>query len=439
MKTLLTGGVIVTCDGEHNIYSPGDLVLEEDRITYVGPAYDGEYDERIPTAGHLLMPGLINAHTHSPMSLFRSLSDDVDLQVFLYERAWPREVKLTGEDVYAGTVLSAIEMLKSGVTTYVDMYFFEESLAQAALDLGIRAVVTPGIVESPTWESVLGNWEKRTADVLEFCEQWDGSGGLIHTGLGPHAPYTLPLPALGEIASEARRAGYPVHIHLVETKYERDTFGERNGASTASVLDRLGFFDGDVLAAHNIWLDDGDLNIYSSKGVGVANCPQSNAKLGAGIAPAAAMLAAGVQVGLGTDGAATNNNHDLWEEIRLAPMLAKVSALDPKLLPTGQVLWMATRMGAHAIHRPDLGMLAQGYKADVIMLDIEDTNVVPIFSPTTYIDHLVYSVGRELVRSVWVNGKQVVRGGEVLTVDEEEARYRAQEAAMAVSERAGKA
>lgn len=436
MRTVLAGGVIVTCDEAHTVHAQGDVVIEDGRIAYVGPRYDGEYDHRVSAAGRLLMPGLINAHTHSPMSIFRSVADDVDLQVFLYERVWPREVSLTPEDVYAGSVLSAVEMLKAGVTTYVDMYFYEEELARAAVDTGIRAVITPGIVQAPAWEPVLGPWDRRTGDVIEFCKRWEGREGRIHTGVGPHAPYTLPRPALGEIASEARGAGLRIHTHLVETKYERDNFNAEGKGSTAAVLEGMGFFEGPVLAAHSVWMDEGDVEIYSRNGVGVAHCPQSNAKLGAGIAPVAALLAAGVRVGIGTDGAATNNNLDIWEELRLAPLLAKVSALDPKPLPAGEALWMATRMGAQAIHQPGLGVLAEGYIADVIMLDVEDPALVPVFTEKTYIDHLVYSTGRELVDSVWVNGNQVVKRGEVLTVDEGEVRRAAQEAAIAVSRRA---
>jgi len=226
-----------------------------------------------------------------------------------------------------------------------------------------------------------------------------------------------------------------VNIHLVETKQERDAFNARGMGSTAHALERIGFFDGRVIAAHSVWLDEGDIDVYVRHTVGVAHCPQSNAKLGAGIAPVASMLAAGLQVGLGTDGAATNNNLDLWEELRLAPLLAKVSALDPKPVPAREALWMATRMGALAIHQPLLGRLEEGCKADLLLLNLDSTVATPIFNGDTYVDHLVYAMGRELVDSVWVNGHLVVKNGEVLTVDEEAARHSAQEAAIAVSRR----
>lgn len=435
MKTLLTGAVVVTCDSAWHVYAPGDVVIEGDRIQYVGERYAGEYDERIPATGRLLLPGLINAHTHAPMSIFRSLADDVDLMVFLEQRVWPREVRLRPDDVYAGTVLSAIEMLKSGVTCYADMYFFEDDLLRAAVDTGIRALVTPGIIQSPAWEPILGTWEQRTARVIEFCRKWQGHEGRIHTGVGPHAPYTLPFPALGEIAAEARKNNLPVHIHLLETQHERDAFNREHKRGTVAALEQIGFFDGPVLAAHSVWLEDDDVDIYRHHGTGIANCPQSNCKLGSGVAPVADLLARGVAVGLGTDGAATNNNLDVWEEMRLAPLLAKVSALDPKPIPARQALDMATSMGARATFLPELGALAEGCKADIVMVNVEDTTAVPIFGPDTWTAHLVYSMDRRLVDSVWVNGKRVVKGGEVLSFDEADARRRAQAAAIAVSQR----
>lgn len=437
MKTLLSGGVIVTCDEQHTIHAPGDLVLDGDSITFVGARYDGEYDVRLPAVGQLLMPGMINAHTHSGMSIFRSLADDVDLTVFLDERAWPREVTLTPDDVYAGSLLSAVEMLKSGITTYVDMYFFEEALGRAALDAGGRSVITATVLDVPMWEPILGSWERQLERSVDFCRRWEGREGRIHTGLGPHAPYTVSLEALKAISLEAQTLQLPVNIHLVETQWERETFNARGLGSTVHALEDIGFFEASVLAAHSIWVEDGDLDIYRDRRVGIAHCPQSNAKLGAGVAPIASMLAHQINVGLGTDSASTNNNLDLWEEMRLAPLLAKVSALDPKPVPAPQALWMATRMGACAIHQSRLGVLAEGYLADIVVLDLDDTTTVPVFGPDTYISHLVNSVGRELVHSVWVNGERVVSAGEVQTVDEEHVRRSAQESAIAVSRRAG--
>jgi 5-methylthioadenosine/S-adenosylhomocysteine deaminase len=431
----LHGGVVVTCDETRAIFAPGDVVMEDDLIAYVGDFYAGEYNVRLDVAGRLVMPGLINAHTHSGMSILRTLADDDDLMVFLEQRVWPREILLNSEDVYAGSVLSAVEMVKGGITTYVDMYFFEESLARAALDVGARALITPTVLDVPVWTPVLGSWEQQLERAVKFCRQWEGRSGRIHTGIGPHAPYTVGLEVLSEIAQEARRIGRPVNIHLVETALERNSFNAQHAKSTVSALRDIGFFDGLVTAAHSVWLDDGDIETYHRHSVGVAHCPQSNAKLGVGIAPLAALLAAGVQVGLGTDGAATNNNLDLWEEMRLAPLLAKVVAYDPKLVPAHQALQLATSMGAQAVHLPGIGVLRPGLKADILLIDIDEAAAVPVFDLTSYISHLVYSLGARHIESVWINGRLVVEGGVVQTVDEAEVRRAAQATALSLSAR----
>lgn len=434
MKTVLAGAVVVTCDDEHTVFDPGDVVLDDDTVRYVGPSYQGEYDTRLYVGGKLVMPGLINAHTHSGMSIFRSLADDVDLMVFLRDRVWPREVKLTADDVYAGSLLSGIEMLRAGITTYVDMYFLEEELARAAVDVGLRALITPAILGVPVWAPILGSLERQIERSFDFCRRWEGRHGRIHTGLGPHSPYTVPLEMLAELAHQAQEEHLPVNIHLLETKQERDSY-DFSGRGIVVTLEDIGFFDGPVISAHSVWLSEGDYEIYARNRVGVAHCPQSNAKLGCGIAPVVEMLANGIAVGLGTDSACTNNNLDLWEEMRLAPLLAKLCALDPKALPATESLWLATRLGGQAVHLPDIGVLREGFRADLIVLNLADTVAVPVFSPETYLAHLVYAFSARQVDAVWVNGSQVVRGGEVLTVDVEAARCAAQAAALSLTER----
>ncbi|MDP9353103.1 MAG: amidohydrolase, partial [Chloroflexota bacterium] len=436
MRTLIRGAVVVTCDAHHTVLPQADVVIEDEHLAYVGSAYVGEYDSLVHAQGKLLMPGLINAHTHTPMSLFRGLADDVDLRTFLEERAWPREARLTSEHVYAGSSLSLLEMLKAGVTTYVDMYFYEEDLARAARDSGLRAIITPGILEAPGLTSVLGSWEQRTRQVLDFRERWEGREGRITTGLGPHALYTLPREALAEIATEARQAQALTHVHLCETRQEVAEFSARGLGTPVAALASVGFFEGKVLAAHSVWLDDQDIQTYAAQGVGVAHCPLSNAKLGAGVAPVPQFVASNINVGLGTDGAATNNSLDLWEEMRFAPLLAKAVGLDPTLLPAREMLWMATRRGALAINRPDLGALVPGYKADLLLLRLDDTTTTPILDEQSYVGHLVNSMTSRLVDSVWVNGQLLLSGGEVLRTDEEKVRARAQRAGEELSGRA---
>jgi len=420
MKTLLSGAVVVTCNESHDVLKPGDVLIEDDRIAFVGPKYEGDYDQKVHLGGYLLMPGLINAHTHSSMTLFRSRADDVDLRTFLQERVWPLEAKLTDEDAYVGSLLSAIEMLKSGVTCYVDMYFFEEGLVRAALDTGIRAVITPGIIEVPGLVKALGHWDQRTNTVIDFCRRWENYTGRIHTGLGPHAPYTLPFEALKEISSEAKRNDLPVHIHLVETKEERDNFNSKGLGSTVGALEEAGFFEAKVISAHSVWIEEGDEHIYARHHTGVAHCPISNAKLGVGVAPINRMLSAGVNVGLGTDSAASNNNLNLWEELKFAPLIAKAVSQNPLVISAEQALWMATRLGAIAIHRSDIGVIANGMKADIIALDIDRPEFLPATTASDYVHHLVYSANKDMVKHVWVNGSKVVENGQLLMLDEAE-------------------
>jgi 5-methylthioadenosine/S-adenosylhomocysteine deaminase len=432
MRTLFSGGTILTCDANHTIFSQGDLVIEADRIVYVGPAYGGTYDVRLPAVGRLILPGFVNAHTHAPMTLFRGLADDVNLQVFLAERVWPREIRMSPDDAYHGAVLAGIEMLRSGVTTYADMYFFPEELARAALDVGLRALVTPGIIDSPAWIPRFGTWEDFTQRALEFCTAWEGREGRIHTGLGPHSPYTLSLDALMRIRQVALEHDLPINIHILESPWEKDN---PDVPDVERLADR-GFFEGRTIAAHSVWVDAAGIETYARRGVGVAHCPQSNAKLGNGIAPVWAMLAAGVDVGLGTDGAATNNNLDLHEELRLAPLLQNVHSHDPTALSAGQALAMATRLGGRAIHLPDIGVLAEGYRADILVARTDDPAAVPLFDPSGYIGHVVYAMDRGCVDQVWVAGTRVVDGGEVLTVDVAQAMANVQRAALAVTARA---
>jgi 5-methylthioadenosine/S-adenosylhomocysteine deaminase len=395
--TLISGGTVLTCDEQHTIYTPGDIVLADDRIAFVGPAFGGQADSTVDARGRIVLPGLINAHTHAAMTIFRSVADDVDLMVFLQQCVWPREVKLTGDDVYAGAMLAGVEMLKSGITTFVDMYFYQEYVTRAVLDLGMRAMITAPLLESPAWVPLIGHWDDQLKRAVDFCRRWEGHAGRIHTGLGPHAPYTLPLEALREIGIAAREIGRPINIHLLETKQERDSFDAQGMGTEIEALRDIGFFEGPVIGAHSVWLREPDIDIYAAHGVSAVHCPQSNCKLGSGIAPIESMLRKGVRVALGTDGAATNDNLDLWEEMRLAPLLAKVHALDPKPVTARQALAMATRAGAEAIFMPELGVLATGRRADVLMIDAEDTTAVPVFAPETYVSNVVNAMGRESV------------------------------------------
>ena len=289
----------------------------------VGPARDGE-----PLLGGVLVPGLVNCHCHSPMTLFRGAAEDMPLQRFLREVLWPREARLTDEDVYWGMTLACAELLGFGVTTTCEMYVHEDGLLQAVLDAGTRCVLTPGVMDVPGWLS----WRERLDRVCAFHDEHAGAHEAVEVGIAAHSAYTLPLEALDEVAAAARERGALVHIHVAETSDECAELEAAEGCSVPALLARRGFLDGRVLAAHAVWLSDDDLRIFREHDVAVAHCPQANAKLAAGVARLADMLELGLRVGLGTDGPAGNNDLDLWEEVRLAALLARVRARDAEAL-----------------------------------------------------------------------------------------------------------
>jgi 5-methylthioadenosine/S-adenosylhomocysteine deaminase len=417
----LAAGAVVTVDETSTVLRPGAVHAEGSRITYVGPP-DGS-ERRVDG---LIMPGLVNCHCHSPMTLFRGAAEDVPLQRFLREILWPREARLTDEDVYWGMTLACAELLGFGVTTTCEMYVHEEGLLGAVLDAGTRCLLTPGVMEVPGWLS----WRERLERVCAFHDEHSGAYETVEVGLAAHSAYTLPLEALDAVAAAARERGALVHIHVAETSDECAELEARQGCSVPALLARRGFLDGRVLAAHAVWLSDDDLRIFREYDVAVAHCPQANAKLAAGVARLADMLELGIRVGLGTDGPAGNNDLDLWEEVRLAALLARVRAANAELLPAPELLGLATRAGAAALGRDDLGSIEPGRAADLVLLRSDDPGLVPIVEERDLLSHLVWSGGGRLVRDVWVAGRQLVRDGEHLTIDVERARREVQERAV---------
>jgi 5-methylthioadenosine/S-adenosylhomocysteine deaminase len=403
---------VVTCDAEGRVFRPGSVTVEEGRITAVGPGTEGE------KVDGLLMPGLVNCHCHSPMSLFRAAAEDVPLMTFLQEILWPREARLTEDDVYWGTTLACAELLRNGVTTTCDMYTHEEPILRAVLDAGARWLLTPGVIELEAWNMT---WERRLAEVLAFHAANAGRHDRVEVGIAAHAYYTLPHEALQAIAVAAQERDALLHIHVGETETEREH---------AARLADLGVFDGRVLAAHSVWLSDDDLARYRELDVAVAHCPQANAKLASGVARLADMLRLAIRVGLGTDSVAANNDYDLWEELRLAPLLAKVQTRDAAAVPAPAALALATRGGAEALGRHDLGALEPGRRADMVLLRLDDVVFAPQVAGRDLVSHLVWSASSRLVESVWVEGEQVVAHGEPLRVDVERARREVQERAL---------
>ena len=411
---------VVPCDRPGTVLRPGVVEVAGDTVTHVGrvASSTGDGPVREVRVHGVLLPGLVNVHCHSPMTLFRGSGENLPLHRWLNEVLWPQEAHLTEDDVYWGMTLAEAELLRFGVTTTCEAYFFEDALADAVVDAGARAVVTPGVLQLPGHQSGHERWwVRRTDQIADFHARRHGERGRLEVGFAPHAAYTVPLPGLVHVAEAARELDALFHIHLAETEEECRRFAAEHGDSTPAVLARAGVFDGRVLAAHSIWLSAADIDCYRRFDVAVAHCPQSNAKLASGMAPVVEFLARGVRVGLGTDGPASNNDLDLWEEIRLAAMVARIREQDAGALPAAAALDLATRGAGGALGRPDLGVLAPGGRADMVAVRLDDPAFVPMLDDDRMIEHLVWSASSRLITDVWVAGVPVVAAGECLTVD----------------------
>ncbi len=444
--TRLVADAVLPCDGTGAVHRPGAVDIDADgRITRVGPVAGPAEStpDRVPAdgapadvrwVGGLLLPGLINAHCHSPMTLLRGQGEGLPLDRWLQEVIWPREAKVGADDVYWGMTLACSELLRYGVTTTVEMYFHDDALAAAVDAAGGRCVVTPGVVVAPGWER-FGTWAERIEWIAALRTSY-AEHPRIEVGFGPHSAYALPDEALRAVGEAARATGAPVHVHVAETEHEGDEVSARHGgASVPRVLADLGLFDVPrVLAAHGVWLSTDDVKLLAACDVAIAHCPGSNAKLASGTAGVSELLRAGIKVALGTDGPASNNDLDLWEEMRLAALTARQREQDPTVLPAAEVLHLATAGGAAALGRPDLGVLAPGRWADMVRLDLDDPGFVPVLGETDLVAHAVWSASRAAVRDVWVAGRQVVVDGVCTTVDVTEARRRVQAAASRLAD-----
>ncbi len=362
--------------------------------------------ERVELANHLLIPGLVNLHTHAAMSLMRGLADDLPLMDWLEKHIWPAEAAHVSADfVAAGTRLACAEMLLGGITCFNDMYFFPEAAAHAATTLGMRAVLGITAIEFPT--AYASDADDYLAKGLAAQDRWRNHP-LIRFCLAPHAPYTVSDKTFERIATLAAQLQLPIHCHIHETQAEICGSLERFGCRPLERLDRLGLVGPGLLAVHAVHLETGEIDLLARYGASVAHCPASNLKLASGIAPIAAMVAAGINVGLGTDGAASNNRLDLFSEMRLAALLAKGTSGDAAALPARQALRMATLGGARALGmEAEIGSLAVGKAADLCAVDFSDPTTHPCYDP---ISHLVYVAGREQVSHVWVGGNCCVTG-----------------------------
>jgi 5-methylthioadenosine/S-adenosylhomocysteine deaminase len=421
---LVDGGLVLVMDEAGTVIPDGAVAIRGSRIAAVGPSaelarrYPGA--RRIDASGRIVMPGLINAHTHVPMTLFRGVADDLDLKGFLYGRIFPLEARFVDDEfVRWGTRLACLELLEGGVTTFVDMYYFEDAIAEEAARCGMRAVVGETLVDFPAPDNKA--WADALAYTERFLVRWHGDP-LITAAVAPHATYTVSPEHLREAHTLAAKHDVPMLMHLAEARYEVKFIREKYGKGPVEYAAGLGILDDRVVAAHMIFPTPAEIALLAERKVGVVHCPQSNMKGGSGVAPVPALLAAGVAVGLGTDGAASNNDLSLWEEIDTAAKLAKVTTGDPTVLPARTALAMATRLGAQAVGMEHaIGSLEVGKQADLILVRTDSIHQIPHYDPYSL---LVYATKAGDVDTVIVDGRVVMAARRVLTVNEAEVRER---------------
>ena len=389
------------------------VYLRDGVIASVTDAPDGFMaDKTIHGAGKMLIPGFVNAHTHASMTLFRNCADDLLFNDWLFGRIFPLEEKLTAEDCYLGTMLSIMEMLRSGTTAFIDMYYFMDSLAKAVLDSGIRAVLSRGLIGGAD-DPAAG--ELRLREALEAVEKWKGNDNLSFM-LAPHAPYTCDDGFQREIAAEAKRHGIAINTHLSESLTENATIMEKYGCTPIELFDKTGLLSDTTLAAHCVHISESDIAILADHGVKVATNPVSNLKLANGVAPVPKLLKAGITVALGTDGAASNNSLNMFHELSVLTLIHKGVNHDAQAVTAREGFSIATKNGALAMGRDDIGEITPGNVADLTILDLDRPNMQPINDP---IAALAYSANGSEVETVFVGGKILMENREFLTIDSE--------------------
>jgi 5-methylthioadenosine/S-adenosylhomocysteine deaminase len=415
---LVTNGTVITMDGQRRVIESGAVAVRGDSIVAVGASNElaAQYDavKIVDAHGAIIMPGLINGHAHAAMSLFRGVADDLSLDDWLKKYIFPAEARNVTEDfVVWGTRLGILEMLRGGITTYADMYYFEDAVARVTKEAGMRGVLGETIIDFPAPDN------KTVAQALEytqkFIDHWKGDA-LIVAAAAPHSMYTCSAKTLQDAAALARRNHAPILIHIAEAPFELQLSREKYGITPVGYLAREGILGPDVVGAHCVWVDQADIATLVQFGVGCTNNPSSNMKTAAGVMPVVDMLAAGQAIGLATDGAASNNNQDMFEEMDLAAKLQKITRMDSRALPAEQVVEMATIGGARAIHlEKQIGSLEVGKKADLILVDTTAPHATPMYNVYS---QLVYALKATDVRTVVIGGKIVMEDRRMLTLDE---------------------
>lgn len=402
-------------DGEIN-YSKSSILIENNEIIDISDDLsDSGADKIIDADNKIVMPGLINTHTHLPMTLFRSLADDLELDSWLNDYIWPMEANLNEKYSYAGAMLGAVEMIKSGTTTFSDMYFYMDQVARAVKDTGIRGVLSYGMID-------FGDSEKRENEFksnIDLIKDFNGyADGRVTTRFGPHSIYTTSPELIERVRREADKYNVGIHIHMNETRKEIDDCIELNGKRPFEYLDDLGMLGNDVLAAHCVWLSDNEIQLIKENNVKVSHNPCSNMKLASGAAPIGKLLNNNICVSLGTDGASSNNNLDLFEEMKFASLMQKLTTLNPKVLSANETLSMATINGAYALGlENEIGSIEVGKKADIILLDTNKPNFTPLGNSLS--SNIVYSANGDNVDTTICDGKILMENRRLCFLDEQ--------------------
>jgi 5-methylthioadenosine/S-adenosylhomocysteine deaminase len=421
MNILVKGASVLLPDYTTKV---ADIAITDDKIVAVGEVPAGFVaDNTINGKDKFAVPGFVNTHTHASMTLLRSYADDLALMEWLNKHIWPVEAKMVERDIRVGGELAVLEMIKSGTTAFIDMYGpYLESVIDVTDKAGIRGVFSRGPI------GFIPGQDKVLDENVAMYKKYHGTGeGRITVAMGVHAPYTCPPEFCEKAAGLAKDNGINVHIHMCETQDEINQMQERYGKRPFKYIEETGLFDVPAIAAHCVWLDDEDFAIIKKHNIAVAHNPGSNMKLASGVAPVTRMLKEGITVGLGTDGASSNNNLDMLEEIRLAAFLHKVNELNPLSIPAAEALKMGTETGAKAIWLDDTGVIAPGKKADIVLYDLNRPEWCPRHN---LVSLLVYSASSASADTMICNGKVIMEKGKVLTMDEERILHEAQEAAM---------
>ena len=419
LPIVITGGTVVTMDTQHRVIENGAVAIRGYKIVAIGTAAEITKKYRgarvINATGKVIIPGLINTHTHVPMSLFRGIADDLDLQEWLTKYIFPAEAKNVNEQfVRVGTRLGLAEMIRGGTTTYCDMYYFEDAIANETKKAGMRGVLGETVIQFPVADNKTPDEALAYSD--RFLAKWKNDP-LIVPAIAPHAPYTVPTDVLKKVRALSDKWNAPVVIHVDETKKEHEDIKRQYGDTPVTYLNKIGFLSNRTIAAHLVWITPAEIDILKRVGVGAAHNPQSNMKLASGVAPVPAMLAKDVAVGLGTDGAASNNDLDMWEEMDTAAKLHKEFTGDPKVVTAEQAFEMGTIRGARALHIDNItGSLEVGKRADIDIVDMDSLHQTPWYNVYSA---LVYTTKASDVRTVIVNGRIVMLDRRLLTLNED--------------------